>query len=107
MTRGGLVESPPVASFWVTKSVTTTAAWQGGCGRFTSLPDYRDKRDQQHEQHDEVFQKLRKPHATTSPRAHPDPGLAWAVGPGRAGAPRVLFYNSTTVLALILTKQLF
>ena len=54
------------------------------------LPAHGDQDDRQQEHHDEVLEKLRKPHATTSPRAFPDPGRARADGPGRADAPRVL-----------------
>ena len=38
----------------------------------------------------EVFEKLRILHTTTSPRAHLDPELVWAVEPGRADAPRII-----------------
>ena len=54
------------------------------------LPAHGDQYGRQQEHHDEVLHKLLYPHATTSPRAFPDPGRARADGPGRAGAPRVL-----------------
>jgi len=79
-SRGKLAEA---------KCVTTAAARPGGCSRFATLSGYRHEGDEQQSQYDEVLEKLAEPHVITSPRAHPDPGLAWAVGPGRADAPRI------------------
>ena len=87
--RGTLVVKPSRGELAVLLGTTTTAAWQGGCGRFclyylltTTRTIASRSRTMRY------FMNSENLTTTTSPRAHPDPDRVRAVGPGRAGAPR-------------------
>ena len=87
-TRGGLLEALP----WqlIVGLTTTTAALPGGCSRLRHYLPTAIRMIASRSSTIRYFRNSENLMSTTSPRAHPDPGQAWAVGPGRADAPRVM-----------------